>query len=258
MKLAYIGYDALYPALPALAQAGCEIGEIITCQTDNDTEFNIRVCAYAREHRIPLTVGKMTRQDIARLRANGCRGAVCAGYYHCLPVDEQFPIVNIHPSLLPEGRGAWPMPVVLLRGLSETGITAHKVTEGFDEGDILLQERVPVSPDDDLETLTEKLRGCLPGMMAALASDFDGLWASARPQGPGEYWPCPSETDWPMGPDTPAREADRILRAFFGYECVYRAEGRTWGVTRGVLRPTGEEGLPVQGGTIRGERIRQL
>ena len=55
-------------------------------------------------------------------------------------MDEKLPMVNIHPALPPKGRGAWPMPVTLLEGLRESGITIHKMTDGFDEGDILPQK----------------------------------------------------------------------------------------------------------------------
>ena len=43
MKAAYVGIDLLYPALPALADTGCEILRVFTCETDNVTEFNTQV-----------------------------------------------------------------------------------------------------------------------------------------------------------------------------------------------------------------------
>lgn len=107
MKIAYIGIDALYPALPALAQAGGEIAEVFTCETDNVTEFNLRVRAFAGERGLPLTIGRVTQADLERLKAAGCEAAVCGGYYHRLPVDPALPIVNIPPpfSLWAGGRG---------------------------------------------------------------------------------------------------------------------------------------------------------
>lgn len=213
MKLAYIGIDLLYPALPALVKAGCEVAEIFTCPTDNETEFNLQITAFAQAHGIPCTTSRMTREDIARLKEKGCKMAVCGGYYYRLPVDPEFPIVNIHPALLPIGRGAWPMPLVILRGMKETGITLHLVAQGFDEGDILLQERVAVSPQDDLGSLMDKLTAPLPGMMEALVSRFDARLANAQPQGEGEYWPCPDEGDYPNTPPTPNDDPHSNRRA---------------------------------------------
>ncbi|MCD7956376.1 MAG: hypothetical protein LUG93_11635 [Lachnospiraceae bacterium] len=233
-RIAYIGIDLLYPALPALIEAGCEIMEVITCETDNVTEFNVQVCECAKKRGIPLFIGKISAERLSVLRERGCEAVVCGGYYYRIPVVEGLKMVNIHPSLLPVGRGAWPMPVTILKGLRESGVTVHRMTEGFDEGAILLQEEIPVSPKENLLTLTKKQKAVLPGMMRRLAEDFDTLYEQAKPQGDGEYWSCPSEEDYPLTPDTPFEEADRILRAFYGYECVYEADGVRYGLIEGV------------------------
>lgn len=186
---------------PALAEAGCEIGWVFSCETDNVTEFNLQVCDFARKRGIPLRLERICRQDIERLLDGGCEALICGGYYHRLPVDSRLRMVNIHPSLLPVGRGAWPLPVTILRGLRESGVSVHRVTEGFDEGPVLLQERIELGPREDLESLTAKLQALLPGLMRRLAADFDSLYSSARPQAGGEYWPCPSESDYVLTPD---------------------------------------------------------
>ncbi len=60
---------------------------------------------------------------------------------------------NVHPSLLPRGRGPAPIPWTLIRGETETGVTIIRLSEEIDGGDILLQERIPVSSDDNYGTL---------------------------------------------------------------------------------------------------------
>ncbi len=222
MKLAYIGIDLFYTALDALDRLGCEIAEIFTCETDNETEFNVRVIDFAKRHGIPYTLNRITREDFERLAAKGCTAAVCAGYYYKIPVSEEFPIVNIHPSLLPRGRGSWPMPYAILRREKESGVTVHKIAEGFDTGDILLQERFFLSKDENLETFMEKACALVPQMMKKLTDNFGELWETALPQGEGEYLELPTEKDWTVTPDMTAAEADLILRAFYGFECVYK------------------------------------
>lgn len=152
------------------------------------------------------------------------------------------------------------MPVTLLRGLRESGVTLHKIDGDFDTGDILLQEAVSIYPEDTLEGLTDRLRALLPDMMARLAADFDALWANAQPQGPGEYWPYPDEKDYPITLETDWREADRILRVFYGYECVYLGADRPQGLLRGRTKPGpwNGVGLPVKGGVIQTEDVRNL
>ena len=54
--------------------------------------------------------------------------------------------------------------------------------------------------------------------------------------------------------------ADRILRAFYGYECIYRNRNEIHGVMEGRAYPAvygGEKGLPVQWGTIVAKRVRE-
>jgi len=71
-------------------------------------------------------------------------------------------IVNIHPALLPSygGKGMYGMVVheaVIDSGDKESGITIHLVDELYDKGDILLQVKCPVLPDDTPETLAGKI-----------------------------------------------------------------------------------------------------
>ncbi len=71
-------------------------------------------------------------------------------------------IVNIHPALLPNygGKGMYGAKVhesVLKAGDPESGITIHFVDEHYDNGDIIFQQRVEVSPDDTPESLAQKI-----------------------------------------------------------------------------------------------------
>jgi len=65
--------------------------------------------------------------------------------------------INIHASLLPKYRGAAPINWAIANGEKETGVTAMKMNEKMDEGDVILEEVVSVSEEDDAVTLSEKL-----------------------------------------------------------------------------------------------------
>ena len=56
--------------------------------------------------------------------------------------------VNLHPSLLPNYRGTNSVAWVLINGESETGFSYHRMTSDFDEGNILLQVRIPIYQHD--------------------------------------------------------------------------------------------------------------
>ena len=66
-------------------------------------------------------------------------------------------MMNIHPSLLPSFPGLRAQQQALEHGAKVSGCTVHFVTEGVDEGPIILQEAVPVREGDTVETLSERI-----------------------------------------------------------------------------------------------------
>lgn len=65
--------------------------------------------------------------------------------------------INVHGSILPKYRGASPMQAALLNGDNETGITIMYMDKNMDTGDIISIDTLPISQDDDLGTLHDKL-----------------------------------------------------------------------------------------------------
>jgi len=74
------------------------------------------------------------------------------------PLLDAFPnrILNVHPSLLPAFPGLEAPAQALAYGVRVSGATVHLVTEGCDEGPIVLQAVVPVRDDDTVETLAAR------------------------------------------------------------------------------------------------------
>ena len=64
---------------------------------------------------------------------------------------------NIHASLLPRWRGAAPIQRALLAGDRETGITIMKMDAGLDTGPMLSSHRLAISPQDDAQSLHDRL-----------------------------------------------------------------------------------------------------
>ncbi|MGI8924757.1 MAG: phosphoribosylglycinamide formyltransferase [Fimbriimonadales bacterium] len=89
-----------------------------------------------------------------------------AGYMRLLPDrvvrNLEGRILNIHPALLPKygGKGMYGMRVhqaVIDAGDRESGCSVHYVTEKYDEGDVLLQKKCPVEPEDTADTLAARV-----------------------------------------------------------------------------------------------------
>jgi methionyl-tRNA formyltransferase len=73
------------------------------------------------------------------------------------PLLSEFLMLNVHPSLIPRWRGAAPIERALMEGDPTTGVTIMRVTAGLDSGPVALVEEVPISSDDDYESLSTKL-----------------------------------------------------------------------------------------------------
>ncbi|MHB1420810.1 MAG: methionyl-tRNA formyltransferase [Bacillota bacterium] len=61
--------------------------------------------------------------------------------------------LNYHPSLLPKYRGSTAMNWAVINGEQETGITVHFIDDGLDTGPILIQEKVPIEPAENVKNL---------------------------------------------------------------------------------------------------------
>jgi methionyl-tRNA formyltransferase len=66
--------------------------------------------------------------------------------------------VNIHGSLLPQYRGAAPINWALMHGDQETGVTSFFLRHEIDTGDLILQSKIAIAPDDDFGSLYDKLK----------------------------------------------------------------------------------------------------
>ena len=86
---------------------------------------------------------------------------VLAGYLRLVkkPMLDAFGgrIINVHPALLPSFKGLDAQRQALEYGVKVTGATVHFVTEGLDDGPVILQAAVPVQDDDTVESLSQRI-----------------------------------------------------------------------------------------------------
>ncbi|MHC8304345.1 formyltransferase family protein [Pseudomonas sp. PB3P13] len=86
-----------------------------------------------------------------------------------LSESSQYGMVNIHPSLLPKYRGGAPIFYALKNGEEHIGVTFHFVTEAFDQGDIIHQTPIKVTPQDCASSVwlkvMKKIVAALPGVI---------------------------------------------------------------------------------------------
>ena len=115
------------------------------------------------------------------LREEQAELVVLAGYMKLVPpeVVRAFPgrMINIHPALLPKygGPGFYGMRVheaVVAAKDKESGATVHFVDAVYDHGEILMQRRVPVLPDDTAERLRERVLAVEHELLPAAIAKF--------------------------------------------------------------------------------------
>ena len=96
------------------------------------------------------------------LEEHGIEAVILSGYMRILsPLFVrawQGRLLNIHPSLLPKYPGAHAHRDALADGATVTGCTVHLVDEGVDSGPILAQRELEVLPDDDEDSLSERVK----------------------------------------------------------------------------------------------------
>jgi methionyl-tRNA formyltransferase len=123
--------------------------------------------------------------------------------------------INMHPSLLPKYRGPSPIQSALLNGETETGITIMRLTLEMDAGDILIQERVPIDPNDDGVSLTRKLAGRGGELLADALDRIASGTAEFTPQNDAEASYCRmfKKEDGRIRWQEPAETIHNLIRA---------------------------------------------
>jgi methionyl-tRNA formyltransferase len=142
--------------------------------------------------------------------------AVCAfGQLIREPLLSEWPMLNVHPSLLPRWRGAAPIERTIMAGDRRTGVCVMEVMAGLDSGPVATRAETPVGPEEDFEALSVRLAE-LGGEL--LVEALDRLAAGElgfEPQDDGEatYAEKIASEERCLDPSRPAAELARTVRA---------------------------------------------
>jgi methionyl-tRNA formyltransferase len=238
MRIAFFGYDFHHACLYRISEEH-QIVALFTGRMDNIFNFNSKVLREAERLNVPAYLGPVTDDHIDQLIRDGCELLVSAGYAHKIPVPAEphappkIRGINLHPTLLPIGRGRSPLPWIILHEPTAAGITVHKLTSKWDAGDILLEEPIHLTDLDDHETLSIKIQMRAAVLVPDLLRDFDALWNAACPQAPGgSHWPAPTVEDRRLDWSKPVTEIMRTARAFSKHQTLATLGNLELAVTR--------------------------
>jgi methionyl-tRNA formyltransferase len=159
-------------------------------------------------------------QSVAQIRSFAPEVIVVMAYGQILPTSVlEIPTIaclNLHASLLPRHRGAAPIQAAIVAGDTETGITVIYMDAGLDTGDILLQRKLDILPNDTGGSLHDRLAQIAPDALRDALGKLADQTAPRRPQDATEASYASRLTrdagkiDW----SEPAQEIERKIRAY--------------------------------------------
>lgn len=136
----------------------------VVCQPDRPAERgkNLKmpeIKPFAIENKIPVLQFDRVNEHIEEIKKLDFDIFVTASFGQILSRDflSLGLGLNVHPSLLPQLRGATPIQTALLMNLKQTGVTIQKMKYELDAGDILEQESIDINENDDYCSLEFKL-----------------------------------------------------------------------------------------------------
>jgi methionyl-tRNA formyltransferase len=151
---------------------------------------------------VVVAYGKILPPDILKLPPHGC--------------------VNVHASLLPKYRGAAPIQRAIIRGEKKTGITTMLMDEGLDTGDVLLQEEVTISDDDNAGTLGIRLAERGASLLVKTIQEIKQGTVTPTPQsGIPTYAPPLKKEDGKINWACTAEEIFNFVRGMYPWPCAY-------------------------------------
>ena len=200
---------------PAAAEAARELGiELLQAENVNDGAALERIRAAKPSAVVVCAFGQLIRE----------------------PLLSEFPMLNVHPSLLPRWRGAAPIERAIMACDRRTGVCIIRLTAGLDSGPVALRTEVPLGQDEGYEALSAKLAD-LGGDLLVRALDLhakDELAFEEQDEEQATYAEKIDPAERRLDPLRPATELAAIVRGLTPHIGAYLeiAGGERLGVRR--------------------------
>ena len=267
LTLVFCGTPAFaVPTLEKLVEAGFSVALVVT-QPDRPRGRGMEVALSPVKQR-SLQLGLQVSQPDKIRNNEEFRGQleriapdaiIVVGYGRIIPpwMINLPPLgnLNLHASLLPKFRGAAPIQWAIARGESVTGVTTMRIDAGLDTGDILLQEEIPIAPEDTALTLAPRMAAIGAALMVETLRGLRSGTVHPRPQDHSKATLAPilKKQDGQVDFHLTAREILNRLRGFQPWPGAYTSfRGKNlhlWAV-QPVERVAAAEEVTVEGGHL--------
>jgi methionyl-tRNA formyltransferase len=143
------------------------------------TDDNSRViCDFCQQENIPIFVGN-PRNTEAKLFVKVYRPDILLSINYLFIIEPslfslaRLYAINLHGSLLPKYRGRTPHVWAIINNEKETGVTAHIISEGCDEGDIILQHKFGITNEMSGSDILVQFQEIYPKMVDQILYDIE-------------------------------------------------------------------------------------
>ena len=233
MRIVFFGTPAFaVPTLDALLDSGEEVTAVVTQPDKRKGRSRILTPPPVKERAIekkipvlqPVNIkGPLFIEELMQFHPEII---IVVAYGKILPLKVlKLPphgCVNVHASLLPKYRGAAPIQWAIIRGEKKTGITTMLMDEGLDTGDILLQQELPISDDDNAETLGIRLAELGASLLLkTIQAIKQGKIKPTTQAGTPTFAPPLKKEDGRIHWSGTAEEIFNFVRGMYPWPCAY-------------------------------------
>jgi len=267
MKIVFMGTpQAAVPCLERLLADGHEVVAVYT-QPDRPagrgnrlTPPPVKEFAEGRGLRVLQTAKIRTVAALDEFRGHAADVAVVVAYGRILPAGylNAFPsgAINVHFSLLPKYRGAAPVNWAIVNGETETGVTTMLMDEGLDTGDILLQAKTAIGPDENSAELMARLASVGADLLSETLGRIGAIEPAKQDDSRATLAPIMTKQDGRIVWDEMAARIAGRVRGFQPFPTAYTfLDGRKftiWSAAAADSATTMEPGTVIGAG---GDRI---
>jgi len=231
------------PSLLALARIPEYAVAMVVTQPDRPQGRSLAVHASpiaraADELHLPLMkAGRLIQNSVCREKIHALKPdvGVVVAYGEIIPPEileiPRYGIVNIHPSMLPQYRGASPIQTAILNGDHETGVTLMRLDKDLDHGPVVWQTSATIEPCDTAHSLAARLANLGAEILVeALLPFIQGkLVPRAQDHGSATFTKLIKKDDGRINWNSHGAVIERMVRAYDPWpgswtECVHKGK----------------------------------